>query len=74
MKTVKNKEINKMTQENRTNAKLDRLSGQSTNYANQEMSARQDQTTAITGAISSVGEIAGSYMSNQVKLEEIKKR
>ncbi len=62
------------TQENRTSARLDRLSGQSTNYANQEMAARQDQTAAITGAISSVGEIAGSYMSNQVALEEIKKR
>ena len=50
------------TQENRTGAQLDRLSGQSTNYANQQMAARQDQTAAILGGASAMGDIAGSYM------------
>jgi hypothetical protein len=49
--------------ENRTNARLDRLSGVSTNYANQQMAARQDQTAAVLGAVSAVGDIAGSYMA-----------
>lgn len=53
------------TQENRTSAQLDRLSGQSTNYANQQMAARQDQTAAIMGGVSAVGDIAGSYMANK---------
>jgi hypothetical protein len=57
------------TRENRTNARLDRLSGQSTNYANQEMAARQDQTAAVTGAISAVGDIAGSYMAGSAEVQ-----
>ena len=52
------------TRENRTNARLDRLSGLSTNYTNQIAAARQDQTAAITGAVSAFGDIAGSYMEN----------
>jgi len=50
--------------ENRTNAKLDRLSGVSTNYANQQMAARQDQTAAVLGGVSAFGEMAGSFMGN----------
>ena len=57
------------TRENRTNARLDRLSGQSTNYANQEMAARQDQTAAVMGGISAVGDIAGSYMAGSAKVQ-----
>ena len=57
------------TRENRTNARLDRLSGQSTNYANQEMAARQDQTAAVMGGISAVGDIAGSYMSGSAAVQ-----
>lgn len=51
-------------QENRTSAQLDRLSGQSTNYANQQMAARQDSTAALLGGISAVGDIAGGFMKN----------
>jgi len=57
------------TRENRTNARLDRLSGQSTNYANQEMAARQDQTAAVMGGISAVGDIAGSYMAGSAAVQ-----
>lgn len=53
------------TKENRTNAQLDRLSGVSTNYQNQEMAARQDQTSAIMGGMSALGSMAGSFYAAQ---------
>ena len=60
------------TKENRTNAQLDRLSGISTNYQNQEMAARQDQTAAILGGVSAVGDMAGSFMAGRAQAQAAK--
>ena len=57
---VKGQQFMFNAQENRDNAHLDRLSGISTNYANQEMAAQQDKTTAILGTINAFGNMASS--------------
>ncbi len=53
------------TQENRENAKLDRVSAQLAGAQAREMQAQSDRTGAITGAIGGLTSIAGSYYAAQ---------
>tara|TARA_R110001632_G_scaffold71364_1_gene165593 strand:+ start:5979 stop:6833 length:855 start_codon:yes stop_codon:yes gene_type:complete len=54
--------------EKRQDAQIDRTAGQLDNASAQEMQAAADRTGAMTGMISGLGGVAGSYMNNQSAL------
>ena len=54
--------------ENRQDAQIDRTAGQLDNSSAQEAQAAADRTGAMTGMISGLGGVAGSYMNNQSAL------
>lgn len=51
--------------EKRQDAQIDRVAGQLDNAMAQEMQANADRTGAMTGMISGLGGLAGSYMNNE---------
>jgi hypothetical protein len=51
--------------EKRQDAQIDRVAGQLDNAMAQEMQANADRTGAMTGMVSGLGGLAGSYMNNQ---------